>query len=232
MRKQSWQVRLIPLFYSAGIIKGLSNNNYAPKVDTPLSCSRCEWQRGVCATERKSTSRRGGGKGAGVCKCAWRCVRTHAWEVEKGEVKLAVNSKTQVFQKQAHTSLISPQHMAVNSKQKNKSSPAPLATPTRGNPPHGTSGNLGWESGEQETPNCRVSAGVESIESHPSVELTGDEVMCGDTGALPRICRSLIDLTLEITDKDAACYRSVCLTTAFPGYCATCWKCKLYCKLY
>lgn len=51
MRKQSWQVRLIPLFYSAGIIKGLSNNNYAPKVDTPLSCSRCEWQRGVCATE-------------------------------------------------------------------------------------------------------------------------------------------------------------------------------------
>lgn len=118
MRKQSWQVRLIPLFYSAGIIKGLSNNNYAPKVDTPLSCSRCEWQRGVCATERKSTSRRGGGKGAGVCKCAWRCVRTHAWEVEKGEVKLAVNSKTQVFQKQAHTSLISPQHTAVNSKLK------------------------------------------------------------------------------------------------------------------
>lgn len=44
MRKQSWQVRLIPLFYSVGIIKGLSNNNYAPKVDTLLSCSRCEWQ--------------------------------------------------------------------------------------------------------------------------------------------------------------------------------------------
>lgn len=58
MRKQSWQVRLIALSYSAGIIKGLSNNNYAPKVDTLLSCSRCEWQRGVCAMEKQDGERR------------------------------------------------------------------------------------------------------------------------------------------------------------------------------
>lgn len=41
MRTQTRQVPLILLLWSAGIIKGLSSNNYAAKVDTPLSrCSR------------------------------------------------------------------------------------------------------------------------------------------------------------------------------------------------
>lgn len=80
MRKQSWQMRLIPLFYSTGIIKGLSNNNYAHKVDTLLSCSRWEWQPGV--RDRKM------GKAAWGCKCGYHRVGIC---VQKGDVKLAGN---------------------------------------------------------------------------------------------------------------------------------------------
>lgn len=78
-------MRLIPLFYCAGIIKGLSNNNYAPKVDTLLSCSRCEWQQGVRVIENKTVRR---SKGAQVCECVCRRVCAPLTENVKGERKL------------------------------------------------------------------------------------------------------------------------------------------------
>lgn len=68
---------------------------------------------------------------------------------------------------------------------------------------------------KREIPNHGVSEDVESTGSHCSVKLMGDEVTRGDIRALPHICRSLTDLTLEITDKDKMCYRYVSLTAAF-----------------
>lgn len=62
---------------------------------------------------------------------------------------------------------------------------------------------------KREIPNHGVSEDVESTGSHCSVKLMGDEVTRGDIRALPHICRSLTDLTLEITDKDKMCYRYV-----------------------
>lgn len=66
MRKQSWQVRLIPLLSSSGIIKGLSNNNCAAKVDTLLSRSHRVTakvrvvekaaRKGLCVLKRSSSA--------------------------------------------------------------------------------------------------------------------------------------------------------------------------------
>lgn len=67
MRKQSWQVRLIPLFYCTGIIKGLSNYNYAPKVDTLLSCWHGVAVRCTCVWRKQERM------GARVCNSAWWC---------------------------------------------------------------------------------------------------------------------------------------------------------------
>lgn len=82
MRIQSWQVRLIPLFYRAGIIKGLSNNNYASKVGTLLSCSHCEWRRGVCV---RGTTRKWEEVRAWVRLCLWRGIKARSEHNNKSQ---------------------------------------------------------------------------------------------------------------------------------------------------
>lgn len=153
MRKQSWQMRLIPLFYSTGIIKGLSNNNYAHKVDTLLSCSRWEWQPGV--RDRKM------GKAAWECKCGYHRVGIC---VQKGDVKLAGNP----IIKTSHNPIVTYQHRTHARKFKAKkkkdiynassnsnswdSPPHTLYIPT----PRTESGSLGWAEDNQESPSWRL----------------------------------------------------------------------------
>lgn len=146
----------------------------------------------------------------------------HVWVRTRGnEARYGPNHKWQNIS-QPEKSPISTEHTPVNSKLK-QISPAPAATPTHGDPPHERSGHKS-ESGQARDSQPWRLWGVESIWSHPSVKLMGDEVMRRDTGALPHICCTLIDLTLEITDKDEKCYRFVSLTTVFHPYCSICRK--------
>lgn len=199
MRKQSWQERLIPLFYSAGIIKGLSSNNYAPKVDTPLSCSHYEWQWGVCVVGKNKKVR--GGKGAWVCKRVFRCEYVCVCVFVK-RVNKAWSEPNYPKYHATQKSLISTEHTPVNSEHKSDISFARCNTSPRESPTRNIWRSRMRVSVKREIPNHGVSEDVESTGSHCSVKLMGDEVTRGDIRALPHICRSLTDLTLEITDKD------------------------------
>lgn len=184
MRKQSWQVRLILLFYSAGIIKGLSNNNYAPRVDLRLSCSRCEWQRGVCAIGTTGRWEEMRAHECGECVCHCVCMQCE-------HIRGTKASQHHTTQK----SPISSEHTAVNSKQ-NRNLPHKWQRQTNGGPPSRKS----WLGMSEQAGNSRSWHlwGVELIRV-PSLESMGDGLMHCDTGTLPRIsCSNVHKTTIPI----------------------------------
>lgn len=70
-----------------------------------------------------------------------------------------------------------------------------------GNPRHGKSGNLRWMTSKWRLPvMASLMHEVDQVTSLCGVD--GDEVMLGDSGALPTFAAHWLTLTLEITDKD------------------------------